>query len=549
MFTKEMTPKLFSLLKKGISRKQFSKDIISGIIIGIIALPLAIAFAIASGVSPEKGILTAIIGGFIISLFGGSRVQIGGPTGAFIIIIYSIIAKHGIDGLLISTFLAGIILVLMGILRLGSLLKYIPQTLIIGFTSAIAVIIFTTQVKDFLGISIENLPSEFIAKWFSYYQNLDTTNLWALFLGLSTILMLTLLPKITTRIPWTFVALIVTSLIAYFFNLPVDTIYSRFGEITFSIPTPSLLTPDINTIKTLMIPAVTIAILGALESLLSAVVADGMIGGKHRSNIELIAQGLANIVLPIFGGIPATGAIARTATNIKNGGRTPIAGIVHALTLFLIYLVAMPIVKYIPMATLAGVLIVVAWNMAEAKIFIRSLKINLYESIVLLTTFFMTLLTDLTIAIPVGFILSIILFMKRMSDSMEINPLMTTKTGTEILFSQEIGEYSNKIIIFEINGPIFFGSVHHLLNLDKEIQQQHKVIILRFRYVPILDTSGLIRLQNLVLDSNKRNIRIILSGVNEKVSKKLLNNKIVKESEIYLNIKDAIVNAEKIINK
>ncbi|OGI05792.1 MAG: sodium-independent anion transporter [Candidatus Margulisbacteria bacterium GWF2_35_9] len=539
-----MVPKLFTLLKKGIPKQQIFSDIISGIIVGIIALPLAIAFAIASGVTPEKGIITAIVGGLIISIFGGSRVQIGGPTGAFIVIVFSIVMKHGLNGLYIATFMAGIILVIMGLLKLGSLLKFIPQTLITGFTSAIAVIIFTTQISDFLGLEIPHLPSEFIGKWTAYFYHLEFINYWSLMISLMTILIIVVLPKISSKIPWAFVAILATSLIVYAFKLPIDTIYTRFGNIAFAMPKLMFFTINLDVLKELFVPAISIAILGSLESLLSAVVADSMIGGKHRSNMELIAQGAANIVLPLIGGIPATGAIARTAANIKNGGRTPIAGIVHALFLLCVYLFAMPVIKYIPMATLAGVLMVVAWNMSEAKVFINSLKIDFYETVVLLTTFILTILTDLTIAIPIGFVLAIILFMKRMADSIEITPLLSTKADDDTIFSQEIGKYSKNIMIFELNGPMFFGSAHSLLSINKTMNSNYRIIILRFRYVPIMDTSALSRLNSLVKDLRKTNCDILISGANEKIEKKLLQNHILEKEEIVKTINEAVNKAE-----
>ena len=540
----EFTPKLFSLVREGISPDRLKKDIIAGIIVGIVALPLSIAFAIASGISPDKGILTAIIGGFIISLLGGSRVQIGGPTGAFVVIIAGIIATHGYDGLLIATLMAGILMVIMGAFSLGSLLKYIPHTLITGFTTAIAVIIFSTQIKDFTGMATGAVPGDFIGKWAVYVENAGSIRFWPIFLGVLAICIIVFLPRISRRIPPAFAAIVITTLIAWIGKLPVETIASRYGSLHFSIPSPGISIPRLSEITQLIVPAISIAILGSLESLLSAVVADSMIGGKHRSNMELIAQGTANILLPLLGGFPATGAIARTATNIKNGGRTPIAGIVHSVTLFFIYLAAMPIVSRIPMATLAGILIITAWNMAEVKTFVNSCKINVHETLILLVTFFLTLFTDLTIAIPTGFLLATVLFMKRMSDSIEITPLAATKTKDGSIFREELGDYSPQIIIFEIYGPMFFGSVHHLLNLDKEITQKHKAVILRFRFVPIVDTAGLARLKTFVGETRNKDICVYLSGVNEKVRQKLVKTGIMKNEAMFDDIKDAIAAAE-----
>jgi len=540
----DLVPKFFTLMKRGISKEQLIKDIFAGIIVGIIALPLAIAFAIASGVTPGAGILTAIVGGLIVSVFGGSRVQIAGPTGAFILVIASIISKYGINGLYISTFMAGIMLIIMGFFKLGSLLKFIPQTLVIGFTSGIAVIIFTSQINDFLGLNLKNIPSGFIDKWIVYIQHIPSINYVSLLIGMLTILIIVILPKISKKIPWVFVSIIVTSLIVFVFQLPIDTIFTRFGDISFSIPSIKFFDINLNTLKMLFIPAVTIAILGSLESLLSAVVADSMIGGKHRSNMELIAQGFANMILPIIGGIPATGAIARTAANIKSGGRTPVAGIVHVIVLLLVYLLAMPIIKYIPMATLSGILIVIAWNMSEVKAFINSLKINFYESIVLLTTFTLTVLTDLTISIPVGFVLAIILFMKRMADSTEISPLLASKTDNDMLFSSEIGSYSPNITIFELNGPMFFGSTHTLLSIYKNTNTSYQIIILRFRYVPIVDASALYRLNSLAKELNNNNCDILISGATDKIIKKLILNNIIEKGNSFKTINESVAHAE-----
>ena len=541
-------PKSFTLLRKGISFDQLKRDILCGILVGIIALPLAIAFAIASGAGPEKGLITAIISGFIISLFGGSRVQIGGPTGAFIVIILSIQAQYGYEGLLISTIMAGVILILMGLLRLGSLLKYIPQTLITGFTTAIAIIIFTTQVKDFLGLKVPGFPEKFFEKWIYYIKNIGHTDLWSLGTGLLTVLIIVFLPRLTSKIPPAFAAIVVTTALVSFFGIPVETIASKFGNLDFKGFHPSVPEFSFGDLSTYLAPAFTIAILGALESLLSAVVADGMIGGKHRSNVELMAQGLANTITPLFGGLPATGAIARTAANINNGGRTPIAGMVHALTLLAIYAVAMPVVKFIPMTTLAGILFVVAWNMSEIREFLNLMRINRYEAMVLLTTFLLTLFLDLTIAIPVGFILSVILFMKRMADSVELTPLMSSKLEDGRIFSGEIGEYSDNIVIFELNGPMFFGSVHHLLNMIRGVKSNHKILILRFRYVPIVDSSGLLKLKNILKDLEKRQITPVFSGVNPVLKKKFAAQGLIAPERIFDDIRGALDFAEALEN-
>ena len=540
MITQNWEPKLFTLIKKGITVKQLQQDITSGIIVGVIALPLAIAFAIASGVSPETGLLTAIIGGFIVSVLGGSRVQIGGPTGAFIVIILSIINKYGVEGLLISTFMAGIILILMGLFRMGSLLKYIPQTLITGFTAAIAIIIFVTQINDFLGLPNSNIPDKFISKIFYYIKYFPESNVHSIQVGIVTILIVCTIPKITKKIPSVFLALVLVTMATSLLGVPVETIGDRFGDIAFRIPKFSFQHMNFEIVVKLLPTAFSIALLAALESLLSAVVADSMIGGHHRSNVELISMGLANLVVSLFGGIPVTGAIARTASNINSGGRTPIAGIVHALTLFIIYIIAMPIVKLVPMAALSGVLIVVAWKMSEAHVFIKTLKINKYETAVLLTTFVLTLVTNLTIAIPAGFILSVILFMKRMADAVEFNPLMCSKADDENIFSEELGFYNKKIKIIEIDGPMFFGSILHLIDLQQQLNKDYKVLILRFRYVPIVDTSALSKLQLLLSDLKCENIEVIFSGINKKLQKKFLRIGLIPESNLHNNIFDAL---------
>ena len=536
---RDITPKFFSMLKQGISPRQIKDDIISGIIVGIVALPLAIAFAIASGVSPEKGIVTAIVAGFLISFLGGSRVQIGGPTGAFVVIIVSIVTAHGIDGLLIATFLAGIILILMGLFRMGSLLKYIPQTLIIGFTTGIAVIIFSIQIKDLLGLNIDNVPSQFISKWKAYFVNINTLNPWAAGIGILTILMLLFLPRISKKVPWTFIVLTLWTVAVAVLHIPVETIKDGFGTIPAGFQFPDLTAFSLSEVPSLLSPAFTIAILAALESLLSAIVSDSMIGSKHRSNAELIAQGVANIVSAVFGGIPATGAIARTATNVNQGGRTPIAGMTHSLVLLIIFLAAMPVVSYIPLSVLAGILIVVAWKMSELHVFINNLKINIFETLVLLTTFFLTVLLDLTIAIPVGLVLSVFLFMKRMSDSVEINPIMTSRPDDEKLFSEEIGEVPDHIQIFELNGPLFFASIHSLLTILPLLQKHHRYLVLRFRYVPIVDTSGLTRLKEFVHDMSRRNITVIMTGVQPKVKIKLEKLNVIDTENIYSDLPTA----------
>ncbi|MEK6616584.1 MAG: SulP family inorganic anion transporter, partial [Bacteroidota bacterium] len=413
-------PKLFVTLKD-YKREQFYKDLISGIVVGVVALPLCIAFAIASGVSPEKGLVTGVIGGFLISFLGGSRVQIGGPTGAFIVIVYGIVQQFGIDGLIIATFLAGIILLIMGLARMGSVIKFIPHPLIVGFTSGIALIIFSSQIKDFFGLSMGTVPADFVSKWREYFFNFNSVNIYAIAIAAGTILISVLFPKITLKVPGSLLAILISTVAVQYFHLNVETIGSKFGEISSAFPIPHIPNFDFSTVQKLIQPAFTIALLGGIESLLSAVVSDGMIGGNHKSNIELVGQGIANIVSSLFGGIPATGALARTATNVKSGGRTPVAGIIHSLVLLLIMLVAGKWATLIPLSCLAGILVVVAYNMSEWRSFISVLRTSKSDGAVLLSTFALTVFVDLTVAIEIGMVLAVFLFMRRMTQISNVN--------------------------------------------------------------------------------------------------------------------------------
>lgn len=530
-------PKLFSILKSGYSKDQFQKDLFAGIIVGIVALPLAIAFAVASGVTPDKGLVTAIIAGFIISVLGGSRVQIGGPTGAFIVIVYGIIQQYGLDGLMISTMMAGVFLVLFGVLRLGSVLKFIPHPLIVGFTSGIALVIFSTQMKQALGLEIEEIPSEFIAKWGVYFANISTTNLYALGVTVATILISLYSGKLIKKVPGSFVAIILVSLLVTLLNLPVSTIETVYGGIptsfSFSLPTV-----DLGNLGHYIQPAITIALLGAIESLLSAVVADGMISGNHRSNTELIAQGVANIFCPIFGGIPATGAIARTATNVKNGGRTPVAGIIHAITLLLIMLFFGSWAKLIPMSCLAGILIVVSYNMSEWRSFRSILRGSKYDIAVLLTTFFLTVLVDLTIAIEVGIVLASLLFMQRMSKTGHV---YSAKKDTDMLEDYSI--LPDGVDVFEISGPFFFAAAKQYNEVLKDIHASSQGIIIRMRHVPFIDATGLRNFNELISQMKSRGVNIILSGVRDEVSEDLRKAgliDIIGKENIFSNFEDAV---------
>jgi len=540
--TQIFNPKLFTLLKSGISKEQITSDIISGFIVGIVALPLAIAFAVASGVSPEKGIITAIVAGFIISVLGGSRVQIGGPTGAFIVIVFGIVNQYGIDGLIISTILSGVMLIVFGLLRLGVLLKYFPHPLIVGFTSGIALVIISTQIKDAFGFNIDKLPSEFLTKWQLYFHHLNDINLYALGVTLVTILIGVYFKHITTKIPGSFIAILFVTLFVQIFNLPVTTIETFFGsitnEITFSVP--SL---DFSNLSHYLVPALIIALLGSIESLLSAVVADGMIGGHHRSNTELIAQGVANIVTPFFGGIPATGAIARTATNVKNGGRTPIAGITHAVILFLIMMFFMDYAKLIPMSVLAGILLVVAYNMSEWRSFVSILKGSPFDSIVLLSTFFLTVLVDLTVAIQVGIVLSSLLFMKRMADINPNNILVDDESDTISNYS----DLPDNIAVYEIGGPLFFASAKQYAETINNIGCENKIIIIRMRHVPFIDSTALHNFNETIKSLRNAGVIVMMSGTNNAVFHDLKADGIIDligEENVFKLFPTAIENAK-----
>ncbi len=511
-------PKLLDTLKN-YSRQQFVKDVMAGLIVGVVALPLAIAFAIASGVSPEKGLYTAVIAGFIISALGGSKVQIGGPTGAFIVIVYGIVQQFGINGLIIATFIAGVILIIMGIARLGAIIKFIPYPLIVGFTSGIALIIFSSQIKDFFGLKMGEIPADFTDKWQSYIGSFQTVNIYAFLIAAGTVAIIVLWPKVTLKIPGSLIALLVTTAVVQLLHLPVETIGSRFGSISSSFPSPVIPDLDFGTVQKLIAPAFTIALLGGIESLLSAVVADGMIGGNHRSNTELIAQGTANIFSSIFGGIPATGAIARTATNVKNGGRTPVAGIVHALTLLLIILFIGKWAALIPMAALAGILVIVAYNMSEWENFISVAKGPRGDTAVLFTTFFLTVLVDLTVAIEIGMVLAVFLFMRNMIKFTDVNILTDNNTDRgEERDKDAVSNYTipKDVEVFEINGPLFFGAAYKFKDAIKFIKKPPKVFIIRMRHVPIIDATGIRTLREIYKESKNRGTKLILSEVHSK---------------------------------
>ena len=527
--TFDFKPRLLSCLRN-YNRKTFIADIMAGIIVGIVALPLAIAFGIASGVTPEKGIITAIVAGFIISILGGSKVQIGGPTGAFIIIIYGIIQQYGFEGLTIATIMAGIFLILFGFLHLGTIIKYIPYPIVVGFTSGIAVTIFTTQVKDLFGLDIANVPSDFIEKWQCYVANFSSADAWTSLIGILSVAVIVLSPKINKKIPGSLTAIILMTILALMLKqyagvTTIETIGDRFA-ISNSLPEAEVPELTWGTIKSLVMPALTIAILGAIESLLSAAVADGVIGDHHNSNTELIAQGVANLASPIFGGIPATGAIARTMTNINNGGRTPIAGIVHAVILLLIFLFLMPLAKYIPMACLAGVLVVVSYGMSGWRSFFALMKNPKSDVTVLLITFFLTIIFDLTIAIEVGLIIACLLFMRRMSETTDVRVISDEINPDEENSDMKLGNLEHLTIpegveVYEINGPYFFGVGNRFEEIMATMGDRPAVRIIRMRKVPFVDSTGIHNLTNLCLMSQKEGIQIILSGVTEKVNSQL----------------------------
>ena len=510
----ELKPKLFDVLKD-YTRAQLVKDIISGIIVAIIALPLSIALAIASGVSPEQGLYTAIIAGFFISFFGGSRVQIGGPTAAFVVIIYGIVTEYGTDGLIVATILAGIILVIMGICRFGSLIKYIPYTITTGFTCGIAVTLFVGQLKDFFGLSMESVPSEFLYKVIAYATHLNTINWTATLIGVAAVVIMLVWPKVTDKIPGSLVAIIVTTLIVYFAKLPVNTIGSVYGELSSSFPSFHVPGITFGLIQKMLSPAFTIAILAGIESLLSAVVSDGMIGDTHKSNAELVGQGLGNIFSGLFGGIPATGAIARTAANVKNGGRTPIAGIVHCITLTIILLALMPLAALIPMTTLAAVLLVVAANMADWTSFARLCKTApKSDIIVLVATFLLTVFFDLVVAIEVGVVLAALLFMKRMAETADVTAWKYTDepdiTPGE---AEKMRDIPHSIRVFEISGPLFFAAADEILRINSD--KSTKAVVIRMRSVPAIDASAMRSLRELADRAKKKHIMLIFSHVNE----------------------------------
>lgn len=555
----DFKPRLFSTLKN-YSKETFMSDLMAGIIVGIVALPLAIAFGIASGVSPEKGIITAIIAGFIISLLGGSKVQIGGPTGAFIVIIYGIIQQYGEAGLIVATLMAGILLILLGVFKLGAIIKFIPYPIIVGFTSGIAVTIFTTQIADIFGLNFggEKVPGDFIGKWMIYFRHFDTVNWWNAVVSILSIIIIAITPRFSKKIPGSLIAIIVVTIGVYVLKTyaginSIDTIGDRF-TIKSELPEAAIPTLNWEAIKDLFPVAITIAVLGAIESLLSATVADGVTGDKHDSNTELIAQGTANLITPLFGGIPATGAIARTMTNINNGGKTPVAGIIHAIVLLLILLFLMPLAQYIPMACLAGVLVIVSYNMSEWRTFKALLKNPKSDVTVLLITFFLTIIFDLTIAIEVGLVIACILFMRRVMETTEISVIkdeIDPNDELDIAVCEEHLIIPAGVEVYEINGPYFFGIATKFEETMAQLGDRPKVRIIRMRKVPFIDSTGIHNLTSLCKMSQKEKITIVLSGVKEKVHKTLEKSgfyELLGKQNICPNINVALDRAKEIIN-
>lgn len=548
-----LIPQVFTCYRSGYSLKHFANDLIAGLITGIVALPLAIAFAIASGVSPEQGLYTAIIAGFIISFFSGSQVQIGGPTGAFIVIVYGIVQQYGMAGLTVATLMAGVMLVLMGVCRLGSVLKYLPYPLIIGFTTGIAVIIAVTQIPAFLGIQLEKFPSEFIGKLKAIGTHLHLIDPLSAALGLLALLIMIIWPKVTRRVPGSLVAILVTTLLVSLLKLPVETIGSRFGGVPNHLPSFIFPSVSLELMRGLFQPALTIALLAAIESLLSAVVADGMTGQKHRSNMELVAQGIANIASPLFGGIPATGAIARTATNIKNGGTTPLAGIVHAVTLLLILLFFGQYAALIPMSALAAVLLIVAYNMSEWHFFVKLFYSPRSDVLVLLTVFMLTVFADLTVAIQTGVVLSALLFMRRMETVTNIGVVNLDDENGDKNDPNALTRFNvpKGVEVFEINGPFFFGAASKFQDEISKIKMP-KVLILRMRNVPAIDATGLRALEGVVKSAKRDGTVLLLSGIHKQPAAAMKKSGLIEKighANIHKDIGRAIENARRIIQE
>jgi SulP family sulfate permease len=547
----EFVPKLFTTLR-GYTRQQFTTDVLAGVIVGIVALPLAIAFAIASGVRPMHGLFTAIVAGFLISALGGSRVQIGGPTGAFVVIVAGIVEQYGLGGLTIATIMAGLMLIAMGLARMGAIIKFIPHSLITGFTSGIAVIIALTQLRDFFGLQMASVPSEFVEKLRAYAEHFGTMQPQALGVGILSLAILVLWPKVNRRIPAPLVAIIVATVVVHAFDLPVETIQSRFGVLEASLPRPTVPDLTFSEAMRLVSPAFAIALLGAIESLLSAVVADGMIGGRHRSNMELVAQGVANVVSPLFGGIPATGAIARTATNVKNGGRTPIAGMTHAVVLLLITLLFGRWAQLIPMASLAAVLLMVAYHMSEWRTFLDELRAPRADVAVLLLTFALTVIVDLTVAIEVGMVLSAFLFMQRMAEVTNVSAIKRELTGELSVSTGDVlprYEIPPGVQVFEISGAFFFGAAETFKDTLRQVTARPRVLIIRMRDVSFLDGTGLRAIRDVVRRSHHERTLVLIAEIHTQPLAALERSPLGAEltGAIYPTLEDALDRAREFV--
>jgi sulfate permease, SulP family len=541
-----LVPKLFTSLRS-YTGLQFRDDLLAGVIVGIVALPLAIAFAIASGVTPDRGLATAIIAGFLISALGGSRVQIGGPTGAFVVIVYGVVQQHGVDGLLLATMMAGIMLVGLGVARVGAVIKFVPFPVTVGFTSGIALIIFSSQIKDLFGLDMGDVPADFMAKWGAYADAVRTVNGWTVAVASLTLVILLLWPRVNRRVPAPFVALLVGAAIVHLFGLPVETIADRFGSVRAALPAPRL--PDgitLERLRALSPAAITIALLGAIESLLSAVVADGMIGGRHRSNMELVAQGVANVVTPLFGGLPATGAIARTATNVRNGGRTPVAGIVHALTVLAITVCFARWVGYVPLAVLAAILVIVAYHMSEWRTFRAELRSPGSDVAVLVATFLLTVLVDLTVAVQVGMVLAAFLFMRRMAEVTNVSLVAREiQDGPDAQDPNAAArrDIPDGVVVYEVNGPFFFGAADRFRETLGQVGRQPRVLVVRMRNVPAMDSTGLRALTDVWEKNRAAGTLLLLSDVHAQPMMAMARSGLldrIGDANLFGNLDDAL---------
>jgi SulP family sulfate permease len=552
-----LEPKLLTILRRGYTRKQLARDVVAGLIVGIVALPLAIAFAIASGVKPEQGIYTAILAGFVAAALGGSRTQVSGPTGAFIVIIYGIVQQYGYDGLAVATLIAGFLLIGMGLLRAGAFLRFVPYPVTVGFTSGIALIIFSSQMRDLCGLEMETVPADFVAKWSAYAGHVGSIRLEAVAVAALSLAVMLAWPAITRKVPGSLVAIVVATAVVHAFQLPVETIASRFGSVPSGLPAPHLPALSWDLVRQMFSPAVTIALLAALESLLSAVVADGMLGTRHRSNMELVAQGVGNVVSPLCLGIPATGAIARTATNVKNGGRTPVAAIVHSLTLLAVLLFAGRWAALIPMPTLAAILVVVAYNMSEWRAFVRLFRAPKSDVAVLVVTFLLTVFIDLTVAIQVGVVLAAFLFLQRMASVTEVSEI------TDVLVDGEDGRFEAPgslerrtvppgVEVFEIYGSLFFGAVEHFNDALRRVERRPRVLVLRMREVHAIDASGLQSLDELRKQASRKRTTLVLSGVRaqprEAMERSGLADRLGRDN-IVADIDEALARAGRIVDE